>query len=353
MVAYMLILMTLVCALGAIDVDIDIGLVEQLSSQALHEIHVGLADAQLFVPNQINANIGDKIDFIFHGGNHTLTQSSLESPCVPAAEFDSSFKNFNPHQQDDISLTLTVTSLEPQWFFCKQEKPLSHCHAGMVFAINPGDDMESFLRRAKTESSRAITSNLPSASPTFGTQYTGSLTAGPPESDPESEAQVSAVGLSVVPVDLNFVLPTSNAIGISPSTVPDYSVSSSPVISLVTLATASLSHRVSSSTSTTSANSASSTATVSTSTRRPSDSTLADFDTGQEYNTDSAVTSLSTNQVTGVATSTVTVTQTVDCSAVASAMSVRSAEVVSEGPAKVVGSLLALLGGLAAIVMML
>ncbi|KAL4744514.1 hypothetical protein BDW72DRAFT_199511 [Aspergillus terricola var. indicus] len=154
MLAYILVFMTMVCALGAIDIDVDIGLAEQLSSQALHEIHVGLADAQLFVPNQINANIGDKIVFIFHGGNHTLTQSSLEAPCVPAAEFDSGFKNFNSHQQDEISLTLTVTSLQPQWFFCKQENPSSHCHAGMVFAINPGDDMASFLRKAKQKDPR-------------------------------------------------------------------------------------------------------------------------------------------------------------------------------------------------------
>ncbi|KAL3428784.1 hypothetical protein BDV09DRAFT_201247 [Aspergillus tetrazonus] len=343
MLAYILVFMTMVCALRAIDIDVDIGLAEQLSSQALHEIHVGLADAQLFVPNQINANIGDKIVFIFHGGNHTLTQSSLEAPCLPAAEFDSGFKNFNFHQQDDISLTLTVTSLEPQWFFCKQENPSSHCHAGMVFAINPGDDMASFLRKAKTEESEAISSTLPRAS------ATGSPTAGPPE----SETQVSTVGLSVVPVEPSLLLSTANDLRTSPSAAPGYSGSSSPVISLVTPTNTSPLHRASSSTIPTSVNTVSGTTTVSTRTRHTSDSTLVDFDTGQDYTTGSAITSSSTKQVTGVTATTVTVTQTVDCSARATAMSVRSAEVVSEGPSKVVGSLLALLGGLTTMVMML
>lgn len=309
----------------------------------MHEIHVGLADAQLFVPNQINANIGDKIVFIFHGGNHTLTQSSLEAPCVPAAEFDSGFKNFNSHQQDEISLTLTVTSLEPQWFFCKQENPSSHCHAGIVFAINPGDDMASFLRKAKTERSEAISSTLPRAS------ATGSPTAG----SPDSEAQVSTVGLSVVPVEPSLLLSTANDLRTGPSAAPGYSGSSKPVISLVTPTIISPLHRASSSTIPASVNTVSGTTTASTSTRHTSDSTLVDFDTGQEYTTSSAITTSPTKQAAGVAATTVTVTQTVDCSARATVMSVRSAEVVSEGPAKVVGSLLALLGGLTTAVMML
>ncbi|KAL4984459.1 hypothetical protein BDW68DRAFT_180649 [Aspergillus falconensis] len=300
MLAYILIFTTLVCALGAIDIDIDIGLDEQLRDQALHEIHVGLTGTQLFVPNQINANIGDKIVFIFHGGNHTLTQSSLETPCVPAAEFDSGFNNFNPHQQDDISLTLTVTTLESQWFFCKQDKPSSHCHAGMVFAINPGDNMASFLRRAKTETPRAVSSGLPTASPTFGTHYTRSLTA----VAHELQTQASTLGLSIVPVDPNSVLPTSMLNGVSAGATPGHSVSSSSLISAVTPTTPSLSHGVTISTASTGANSVSSTTTASTSTGHTSGSTLTSSDTGQGSNTGIVVTSLPTNQGTGVAATT-------------------------------------------------
>lgn len=120
---------------------------------ATFHVAVGEEGGLTFNPNQLNANIGDTIVFHFHALNHTLTRSTLEKPCVPSGKFDSGFNQYNPADKNDLILAITVDSLEPQWFFCRQKKLFSHCHAGMVFAINPGNEMDDFILNAVTPSS--------------------------------------------------------------------------------------------------------------------------------------------------------------------------------------------------------
>lgn len=46
-------------------------------------------------PSFVNASVGDTIRFNFQQKNHTVTQSSLQSPCVPIADgFDSGLQVF-------------------------------------------------------------------------------------------------------------------------------------------------------------------------------------------------------------------------------------------------------------------
>jgi hypothetical protein len=113
-----------------------------------HHVSVGDRSGLTFSPNQLNANIGDHIAFQFHAVNHTLTQSTLENPCASSGQMDSGFNQFNSIDRADLTLTITVNSLDPQWFFCRQDGPFSHCHAGMIFAINPGNMMNAFLSNA-------------------------------------------------------------------------------------------------------------------------------------------------------------------------------------------------------------
>lgn len=115
----------------------------------------------MFIPDRLNANIGDHIRFDFHGLNHTLTQSTLENPCSPLYQFDTGFGQFNPDDRDGLSVTLTVNTLRPQWFFCRQTSPSSHCHAGMVFAINPGNRMQEFRRNAMIGRGTSYTTAYP------------------------------------------------------------------------------------------------------------------------------------------------------------------------------------------------
>ncbi len=70
---------------------------------------------------------------------------------MPIGGFDTGFNEYNPQDRNNVIVSLTVNSLDPQWFFCKQDRPLAHCHAGMVFALNPGDQMGAFLRNARRD----------------------------------------------------------------------------------------------------------------------------------------------------------------------------------------------------------
>ncbi|KAJ7205440.1 hypothetical protein GGX14DRAFT_644607 [Mycena pura] len=97
-----------------------------------------------FLPNYIfSAPNGSVVSFIFTGspGNHTVTQSSLTTPCEPlAGGFDSGWIFVLNELLTPPIWNLTVTDdREPIVFHCKQDIPGSHCSAGMVGAINIGD----------------------------------------------------------------------------------------------------------------------------------------------------------------------------------------------------------------------
>jgi len=62
------------------------------------------------------------------------------SPCLKesSSSFDSGFMPANASSQPTVTFTLDAQSASaPQWFYCKQKNPVSHCHKGMIFALNP------------------------------------------------------------------------------------------------------------------------------------------------------------------------------------------------------------------------
>lgn len=100
------------------------------------------APALVFNPQVITAAVGDMINFEFHGGNHTVTQSSFTNPCTQQFNtvtqqngFTSPFMPFDAASGQIGVFTLEVTqTANPIWFFCAR-KP--HCKGGMYGAINP------------------------------------------------------------------------------------------------------------------------------------------------------------------------------------------------------------------------
>jgi plastocyanin len=98
--------------------------------------------ALVFNPQVITANVGDIINFEFHGGNHTVTQSSFANPCTQQFNtvtqqngFTSPFMPFDAASGQIGVFTLEVTqTANPIWFFCAR---VPHCHSGMYGAINP------------------------------------------------------------------------------------------------------------------------------------------------------------------------------------------------------------------------
>jgi plastocyanin len=109
------------------------------------------------------------VTFTFQQKNHTVTQSSFASPCTPLeGGFDSGFQFV---AADVINgpfpaASLVIEDTDPVWIYCRQRVPTSHCAAGMVFAINPGDgQLAAFQAAAKaTGSSSNATATTASSS---------------------------------------------------------------------------------------------------------------------------------------------------------------------------------------------
>lgn len=131
-----------------------------------HKIQVGAKGKLKFAPRKLDAQVGDILHFQFLAVNHTLTQSTLQNPCSPNGIFDTKFLHANPINRTDNKLTYLVQNSDPQYFYCAQTIPYSHCNAGMVFALNPGDTFKEFLSNAETSPTSAITASTGVSFPT-------------------------------------------------------------------------------------------------------------------------------------------------------------------------------------------
>ncbi|KDR69138.1 hypothetical protein GALMADRAFT_145847 [Galerina marginata CBS 339.88] len=110
-----------------------------LALAASFDVQVGPAGALEYSPASLTGvTDGDTINFTFNPKNHTVTQSSFNSPCNP---IDAGFTTgFVPVSSGTTAKTFTVpagTGTKPLWFFCGQT---THCQQGMVFAVNPPQD---------------------------------------------------------------------------------------------------------------------------------------------------------------------------------------------------------------------
>jgi plastocyanin len=114
----------------------------------VHTVIVGGTNKLFFDPDHIIAAPRDTVVFQFEQKNHSVVQSSFSDPCrklnannasAPAG-FSSGF-NFPVGANDTVFPTwnLTVNDTTPIWAYCGQTSPISHCGAGMVFAINAVD----------------------------------------------------------------------------------------------------------------------------------------------------------------------------------------------------------------------
>jgi len=104
-------------------------------------VQVGAGGKLAYDPEFVNANPGDIINFIFNPKNHTVTQSSFDTPCV--AQPGGAKTGFVPVAAGTAAGDLPVQQFTvpegntPLWFYCGQT---GHCGQGMVFAINPPAD---------------------------------------------------------------------------------------------------------------------------------------------------------------------------------------------------------------------
>lgn len=113
------------------------------------------ATGSKFWPESITAEPGSMVQFQFWAGNHTVTQSSFDSPCTPMAPVSNGTaaggngstattvggikSGFMPVEasmpEGNIPVyTVMINDTSPLWFYCGQG---SHCASGMSMVINP------------------------------------------------------------------------------------------------------------------------------------------------------------------------------------------------------------------------
>ncbi|KKZ67695.1 hypothetical protein EMCG_06633 [[Emmonsia] crescens] len=118
-----------------------------------HYVKVGTFDGEVkFVPNQINAAVGDTVYFDFLAKAHSLTESTLKTPCTfKHGGIDTGLKPNPDNVPGLFKYPLKVENTKPRWFYCKQPGPPNHCGKGMVFGLNPAGNMDKFIKYAKAQ----------------------------------------------------------------------------------------------------------------------------------------------------------------------------------------------------------
>ncbi|KAJ1303076.1 hypothetical protein OPQ81_011277 [Rhizoctonia solani] len=121
-----------------------------LNKPTTYKVTVG-ADGKLrYNPEYVHAKVGDYIKFEFRPKNHTVTESSFDHPCKAIdGGFRTGFIPVPVNQTGHFPVRkFKVTDEKPHWFYCGQ---VGHCPAGMVFAVNPpkeGNTFDAFQKLA-------------------------------------------------------------------------------------------------------------------------------------------------------------------------------------------------------------
>lgn len=103
---------------------------------ATHNVDVG-ESGLTFDPSSLHAKVGDIVNFHFYSGDHSVAQSTFQSPChphQPKAIFSGFVNPSGGDKEADKMFSMRVNTTEPIFLYCSQE---GHCPAGMVMVINP------------------------------------------------------------------------------------------------------------------------------------------------------------------------------------------------------------------------
>lgn len=134
------------------------------AAKRTHHVDVGTFNGKFsFVPDRVNAEVGDIILYNFLKQSHSLTQSEFLTPCTSNGGFDTGLNQVNPANTSGLFLIpFEVKTEKPQWFYCKQQQG-NHCGKGMVFGLNPGDKMDQFIQNAIRQNGNSTGAASPTA----------------------------------------------------------------------------------------------------------------------------------------------------------------------------------------------
>ncbi|KAF3905249.1 hypothetical protein ABW21_db0204318 [Orbilia brochopaga] len=110
---------------------------------ATHSIVVGRGGLR-FDPDNVQAEIGDIIEWHFTPRNHSVVQSSFAQPCIPnPGAFFSGFVPTMAGQNGNV-YQIRIVDKNPIWYYCAQTAGGDHCQAGMAGVINQDYNTNEF-----------------------------------------------------------------------------------------------------------------------------------------------------------------------------------------------------------------
>lgn len=145
------------------------------ASKQTHYVKVGNFSGQVqFIPDNVNAEVGDVVLYDFLKQSHSLTQSEFLTPCTYNGGFDTGLNQMNPTNVSGLFVVpFEVTTKKPQWFYCKQQ---GHCGKGMVFGLNPGNKMDQFRQNAINQNGNSTTATSTTVATAPSTASTSTAT---------------------------------------------------------------------------------------------------------------------------------------------------------------------------------
>jgi len=170
-----------------------------------HMISVGV-DGLTFSPDTLEANVGDKVMFMFWPEEHSVVQGSFDEPCWPSSD-QAFFSGYVPVKsgKSDTTFTIDIKNTDPIWIYCSQT---AHCQGGMVGVINPekgGSTLQQYAAgAAKSKSSKTPSDKWQGGVLSTGGSGTSGNDTTPPSSTPDAAGHVVASG-SVVGAIAGFM----------------------------------------------------------------------------------------------------------------------------------------------------
>lgn len=154
------------------------------------------------------------VQFQFYAGNHTVTQSNFDNPCVPISTINASavgvYSSFMPVSAAARTLpvfTVMINDTKPVWIYCSQGP---HCQKGMSMVINENTaanasrSLEAYKKLAETSATGA--GEIPGGGSRGGTGTSGSGST-PGESSPKTSGTLTAGSVNLaVPSTLLLIL---------------------------------------------------------------------------------------------------------------------------------------------------
>ncbi|EFQ33971.1 hypothetical protein CGRA01v4_12460 [Colletotrichum graminicola] len=176
---------------------------------ATHVVKVGDGGLK-FTPDNIEAAVGDSVEFQFYPKAHSVAQAAFDTPCMPLTNGTTAgfFSGPVPVTSGvgSMAWTLEIKDKNPKWFYCATG---DHCQSGMVGVINaPAGGKKTVEMFAKTAAEAKA--NVAPSSTSGGTM--GPASAASSDSPKSSDGSKSGDGSSMsMPSGSSMPMPSGSS----------------------------------------------------------------------------------------------------------------------------------------------